>query len=211
MLKRGIWILSVCLLFSCSAGEYKQVCIKTIFGTVRIQLLNETPIHRDNFIKLAKEGYYNGLLFHRVIPGFMIQGGDPESRNCSPRKVLGAGGPGYKLDAEIGALHFRGALAAARNDDPKLRSFGSQFYIVQGKPVTDEILDQVEASFRFTYTPEQRERYKKEGGSPFLDRQYTVFGYVVDGMEMVDEMMKVERDEYDRPTTNLEMNVKISR
>jgi peptidyl-prolyl cis-trans isomerase B (cyclophilin B) len=202
-----------CLLLSCnSGGGGTFALIETDQGNIKIKLYDSTPKHRDNFVKLANEGYYDGLLFHRVISGFMIQGGDPDSRNAPPGQLIGQGGPGYEIDAEIGAPHFRGALAAARQPDmvnPQKKSSGSQFYIVQGKSVTDQELDAQQQRKGFQYTPEQRKLYSQIGGTPFLDGDYTVFGEVVEGMEVVDKIANMPRNQQDRPNQDVKMKVKI--
>lgn len=189
--------------------EGQKFVITTPQGTMTGVLYNETPIHRDNFIKLIKEGFYDGLLFHRVIQGFMIQGGDPDSKGAAAGAPLGAGGPGYTLTAEIlpQFIHKRGALAAARMGDgmnPKRESSGSQFYIVQGKPVTQEELDG-----KGFYTEEQMAVYKKVGGTPFLDQQYTVFGEIIDGFDVIDKIAAVQKDRGDRPVNNVVMKIEL--
>ena len=196
------------LLFSCDSGPRKAL-IETNYGDITIMLYDSTPKHRDNFVKLVKENYYDSLLFHRVIDGFMIQGGDPKSKNAPPGQSLGAGGPGYKVDAEIGAPHLRGAIAAARDGNPAKQSSGSQFYIVDGKSVSDSELDQSEQRHNFTYNQTQRELYKTEGGVAFLDGDYTVFGEVLEGMDVVDKIAQVEKDQKDRPATDVRMKIKM--
>jgi cyclophilin family peptidyl-prolyl cis-trans isomerase len=188
--------------------------IETNYGTMTVQLSNATPQHRDNFIKLAEEGFYDGTLFHRVIEGFMIQGGDPSSRNASPQQQLGTGGPGYTIPAEFAdsLVHVKGALSAARQGDqvnPEKRSSGSQFYIVQGKPLTDEALDNMEARKGIHYTPEQRTAYKTVGGTPFLDRDYTVFGHVVKGLDVLDKIAAVATNPGDRPKEDVVIKMKV--
>lgn len=172
-------------------AKRKVIEIVTDFGTMRAELSNLTPKHRDNFVKLAEEGFYNGLLFHRVMEGFMIQGGDPESRNAPANKQLGNGGPGYTIPAEFrnGLHHYKGALAAARQGgpiNPQKASSGSQFYIVDGNPVGDAQLNQHQSRMNFSYTEAERNYYKQNGGAHFLDQDYTVFGYVGEGMEVID-------------------------
>lgn len=210
---RNIWLGMALVLMlgfsSCQKDEFTHAEIITDFGNIEVILYNSTPRHRDNFIKLANEGYYDDLLFHRVVNGFMIQGGDPDSKDAAPGQALGRGGPGYKIDAEIGAPHLRGALAAARDGNPLKQSSGSQFYIVQGRPVKDEALDQMEAQKNIKYSPEQREVYKNEGGSPFLDGEYTVFGEVVSGMEVVDQIAGMDTDPNNRPLEDVRMKVRI--
>lgn len=205
----GLGLVLMLGLSSCQKDEFTHAEITTDFGTIEVILYNNTPKHRDNFIKLAEEGFYDDLLFHRVVNGFMVQGGDPDSKDAAPGQALGRGGPGYQIDAEIGAPHLRGALAAARDGNPLKRSSGSQFYIVQGRPVTEEALNQMEAQKSIKYSPEQREVYKNEGGSPFLDGEYTVFGEVISGMEVVDQIAEMNTDPNNRPTEDVRMKVRI--
>lgn len=198
---------------SCQSSSNETIAvIETDYGNIKVKLYDSTPKHKENFVKLAKEGFYDGTLFHRVIPNFMIQGGDPDSKNAAPGQRLGMGGPGYEIDPEIGALHFRGALAAARKPDqvnPQRRSSGSQFYIVQAGPVPPDQLNQIEQQKGLRYTPEQRERYLKEGGTPFLDNDYTVFGEVIEGMDVVDKIANLPRDPFDRPQQDVRMKIRI--
>lgn len=203
-----------CSIYSFSQNE-TTVLIKTDSGDIKIKLYNKTPKHRDNFIKLVKEGYYNGTLFHRVIKGFMIQGGDPDSRNAKPEAELGNGGPTYTIDAEFipEYFHKRGVLAAAREGDdvnPKKASSGSQFYIVQGKIWDDEKLDKIDKKYKKNFTPQQREVYKTFGGAPHLDGDYTVFGEVIEGMEVVDKIANTQtRQKDDRPLKDISMTITI--
>lgn len=185
--------------------------IETEYGTMLAELSNGTPKHRDNFLKLAEEGYFNDLLFHRVINGFMIQGGDPDSRNAPAGKVLGMGGPSYQVPAEFvdSLVHVKGAIAAARTSNPEKKSSGSQFYIVQGSKVSNEMLNQIESGRRFHYTPEQREEYLANGGTPQLDREYTVFGQVLEGLDVIDKIAAVERDRNDRPVKDVKMKIRV--
>ncbi len=189
--------------------------ISTGFGDMELMLYNETPYHRDNFVKLVNEGFYDSLLFHRVILNFMIQGGDPESKNAEAGKMLGNGGPGYTIPAEFvsGKFHKKGALAAARMGDemnPTKASSGSQFYIVQGQKFTEEQIDQVLIGQRgMQISPEQREAYTTVGGSPWLDGQYTVFGEVVKGFEVIDAIATVKTDRSNRPLEDVRMTIKI--
>lgn len=188
--------------------------ITTPYGVMVAELYDATPQHRDNFLKLAEEGFYNDLLFHRVIDGFMIQGGDPNSRNADVGVPLGAGGPGYQVPAEFvdSLVHVKGAIAAARTGDnvnPQKMSSGSQFYIVQGSQIDENTLNSLEKRKGFTYSPEQRKAYLELGGTPFLDRDYTVFGRVVKGLEVIDAIAKVKKDARDRPIENVTMTVKV--
>lgn len=204
----GLLILAA--IAGCTPNDgYTYALISTDFGDMKVKLYNSTPQHRDNFIKLAGEGYYDGTLFHRVIQGFMIQGGDPDSRDATPGAQLGMGGPGYTIPAEIGALHIKGALSAARTQNPQKASSGSQFYIVQGSPQTDQQLQSVAQRTGRPYSQAQIDLYKELGGTPQLDYEYTVFGEVVEGMEVIDEIAKVATAMADRPVEDVKMTVKL--
>lgn len=189
------------------------VLIETPEGNMIAELSDATPLHQDNFTKLADEGFYDSLLFHRVIRNFMIQGGDPNSRNAPKNRRLGSGGPGYQIDAEFvdSLAHVKGALAAARTNNPKKRSSGSQFYIVQGKPVTEAELDKQEAQYQFRYPSEVRETYLELGGTPFLDQNYTVFGRVIEGLEVIDRIARQRTASGDRPTEDVWMRIRLIR
>lgn len=185
-----------------------RVLISTSMGDIAIVLYDETPEHRDNFVKLAREGFYEGILFHRVIEGFMIQAGDPMSRDAAPGESLGSGGPGYTLPAEIveGLFHQKGALAAARQGDqvnPERRSSGSQFYIVQGRAWSEAELNQMEQQRGTAFTEAAREAYTTVGGTPHLDDAYTVFGQVVEGLDVVDRIASVQTGRGDRPAEDV--------
>ena len=260
------------LLISSACGQNKDkdqlITIKTEFGDMVAILYDETPLHKENFIKLAKDGTYNGSLFHRVIPGFMIQGGDPTSKNAPAGTALGQGGPGYTIPAEFNPKYFheRGALSAARLGDaqnPKKESNGSQFYIVQGtiwndqglqqfrvdqnklmtglrkmfeqpqfKPMLDSLNQLYMAGDMNAYMagltaaapkveqftgekitrtiPADREKiYKTVGGSPHLDGEYTVFGKVIKGLEVIDKIAASSRDGMDRPLQNVKMDITV--
>lgn len=201
----------VSLMMSCNQDKQTHVLIETEYGTMEAILYNETPLHRDNFIKLAKEGFYNDLLFHRVIQGFMIQGGDPNSKGAAENQPLGSGGPGYRIDAEIGQPHFKGTLAAARTGagNPEKKSSGSQFYIVQGRPVSEANINNISKARNITYTPEQIARYKEVGGTAQLDGEYTVFGEVIVGLDVIDKIAAVETNERDRPLKDVKMQVRL--
>jgi len=195
-----------------TAPERCLVEIETDFGTMTAELYNSTPKHRDNFIKLAEEGYFEDLLFHRVINGFMIQGGDPDSRNAPAGKMLGMGGPSYQIPAEFvdTLAHVKGALAAARTSNPEKKSSGSQFYIVQGGgPMKEEMLNQIEMQKGFHYTPELRKEYLELGGTPFLDRDYTVFGRVIKGLDVIDKIAAVKTAPGDRPVQDVKMKMRV--
>lgn len=193
--------------------------IRTDLGRMVVALYNETPQHRDNFLKLVRTGAYDSLLFHRVIPGFMVQGGDPDSKTAAPGVALGKGGPDYTLPAEIvpGRVHTRGALAAARQADevnPERQSSGSQFYLVHGKTFDAADLEQVAArNARYgtpvTYTEEQKQAYATKGGAPHLDGAYTVFGEVVEGLDVLDAIALTPCDGRDRPLSDLRFYMRI--
>jgi len=218
-MKRWIALLLNCLIvisaFSQKDSTIKKkdrkrdVLMQTTMGDIVIRLSDSTPLHRDNFLKLVKVGYYDSVLFHRVIQNFMIQGGDPNSKNASPGVSLGNGGPNYTIPAEFRTtlFHKKGVIAAARmgdNANPTKASSGSQFYIVQGKPFTEGGLDSVE-TFRLNgrkIPVAQREVYKTLGGTPHLDQGYTVFGEVVKGLDVVDKIAAVQTSkaqDRDRP------------
>jgi cyclophilin family peptidyl-prolyl cis-trans isomerase len=266
---KGTLILASILLFSCGNaqdnGENRPlVLIKTDFGDMKVALYNETPKHRDNFIKLAKEGFFDGTLFHRVIQEFMIQGGDPDTRNAQPDQRLGNGGPGYVIDNEINPklLHRKGALAAARQGDqtnPEKKSSGSQFYIVQGvvfpadnlqgleeegtqkladshmrqlvrenedsikmyqqtvnQPAFDKLIArlQIQAMEKAKLTPfklteDQKQVYTTVGGTPHLDGNYTVFGEVIEGLQVIDSIASQPTGAKDRPLRDIKMEIKV--
>lgn len=194
------------------AEERPEVLIETTMGNIRVALYNETPLHRDNFLKLIREyHYYDSLLFHRVIPDFMIQAGDPYSKNAPKGAVLGDHSLDYTIPAEIRLpqiYHKRGALAAAREPDmvnPKRESSSSQFYIVYGRKQDERGLQRGRDNLRQLFgdsikmTDEMREAYTTVGGTPHLDGGYTVFGEVLEGMDVVDRIQRVQRDANDRP------------
>lgn len=277
-MKQNFWILLIilaCSAVACKSGQKKDgnmeketvLKIETSMGDIKVKLYNETPKHRDNFIKLAKDGTYNGTLFHRVIKDFMVQAGDPESKNAPKGKMLGSGDVGYTVPAEFvypKYFHKKGALSAARQGDevnPKKESSGCQFYIVTGKVFNDSTLlnmeqqknqNKVTEAFSalaqkhmkeiykmrkandqdglyalqdtlfiqaeaeaakqpdFHFTPEQIKAYTTVGGTPHLDGEYTVFGEVVEGMDIVDKIQQVKTDRSDRPEEDVKIiNVSV--
>ena len=277
-MKQNFWILLIilaCSAVACKSGQKKDgnmeketvLKIETSMGDIKVKLYNETPKHRDNFIKLAKDGTYNGTLFHRVIKDFMVQAGDPESKNAPIGKMLGSGDVGYTVPAEFvypKYFHKKGALSAARQGDevnPKKESSGCQFYIVTGKVFNDSTLlnmeqqknqNKVTEAFNalaqkhmkeiykmrkandqdglyalqdtlfiqaeaeaakqpdFHFTPEQIKAYTTVGGTPHLDGEYTVFGEVVEGMDIVDKIQQVKTDRSDRPEEDVKIiNVSV--
>lgn len=272
-MKKVLFYISIALMASCliSAKSNRKkptlVLIETQYGNMKVKLYNETPLHKQNFVNLVKEHFYDSLLFHRVIEDFMIQGGDPESKNAKSGQMLGAGDHGERIPAEFveGKFHKRGALAAARDNNPEKKSSGCQFYIVQGRVFSNKDLDHIEeqhnasvkqgvlnkyfrtdasnddqkalvkfqrandfASFNhycdslidllvakdstislFKFTDEQRKEYTTNGGAPFLDGDYTVFGEVIEGLNVIDSIASVETDQNDRPLSDVIMKMKI--
>ena len=187
----------------------KDVLLQTSYGDIIVRLSDSTPMHRDNFIKLTKIGFYDSVLFHRVIKNFMIQAGDPDSKNAPAGKPLGNGGPGYRIPAEFrqSLFHKKGVIAAARDNNSEKASSASQFYITQGKVHTDGSLDTIETDRLKRKIPAAlREVYKTVGGVPHLDQNYTVFGEVIKGIEVVDKIASVHTSkgpDRDRPVENV--------
>jgi len=205
-----LWLLAMpCL------GQSRQVLFETTEGNIRIELSDLTPVHRDNFVRLVDEHFYDSLLFHRVIKDFMIQAGDPTSRHAEPGATLGEGDVGYTLEPEFRVpqlYHRRGMVAMAREGDdvnPKRRSSGSHFYIVWGKTLSSKELETVQQRLdtltgnTVKMTAEMIQDYRRIGGTPHLDGQYTVFGEVVEGLDVVKRIMKVYTDDYDRPVDDV--------
>lgn len=216
MKKLLLVLLSFCMVSAAIAkkkkGNDNTVVIETEYGNMTVQLFDNTPKHRDNFIKITKDGFYDSTLFHRVIPQFMIQGGDPESKNAAPGVPLGGGDIGYRIDAEINDTNFHryGALAAARDNNPNKSSSGCQFYIVVGKKYTDAELDNLTQRTGRVYTPAQREVYKTLGGTPQLDGSYTVYGQVTEGMDVAEKIIMEPRNNMDRPDKDIRMKVRMA-
>ncbi|MEP6615036.1 MAG: peptidylprolyl isomerase [Ginsengibacter sp.] len=183
-------------------------------GTMILRLYDSTPLHRDNFKKLLQQHYFDSLMFHRIIKDFMIQGGDPDSKNALPGIELGNGGPGYSVPAEFDTslFHKKGVIAAAREGDavnPLKASSGSQFYIVQGKKYTDAEMDAIENAKNIKIPESHRVVYRTIGGTPFLDMNYTVFGEVESGMDVIDKIAGAARDARNRPLQDIRMKMEI--
>lgn len=193
-----------------------RVKVTTDSGVMVIRLYDKTPLHRDNFIKLANEHFFDSLLFHRVIQSFMIQGGDPQSKYAPPGQPLGMGDVGYTIPAEFDTslFHKKGALAAARTPNPAKASSGCQFYIVQGAPVPDQQLAMLEMQKGIKYSAKQKSIYRTIGGTPFLDQDYTVFGEVESGLEVIDKIAAVPtimKGSADRPAGDVRMKIEVIR
>ena len=218
MIRSFIFIaLSSLFLFSCNQEKGpRQFVIETNYGNMTFELFDETPGHRDNFVKLVEEDFYDGTLFHRVMQNFMIQGGDPNSIDAAPGKRLGSGGPGYTIPAEIlpQFIHTKGALAAARQPDsvnPQKASSGSQFYVVHGSPVNPQMLEMFNQTRgdKFTYSAEQKSEYGSTTGTPNLDGDYTIFGRMISGFDVLDNIAVSETDRANRPLEDVVMKVKM--
>lgn len=200
-----------------AASKERLVEITTEYGVMIARLYDSTPKHRDNFIKLVQQKFYDSLLFHRVIKNFMIQGGDPTSKNADDAATLGSGSaPGDRTPAEFKpyAFHKKGALAAARDGNPEKASSNCQFYIVQGNKIDTAQLKQVEQNIKatnpsFSYSNQQKEIYQRIGGTPFLDQNYTVFGEVISGLNVLDKIAAVQTKPGDRPAKNVMMKIRL--
>ena len=217
-MKRVLFLIALAMGTStrlCAQTSTTEVLLETTMGNIRIALYDETPQHRDNFLKLTKMGSYDSLLFHRVIKDFMVQSGDIFSKNAKPGQLLGMGDYDYTQEPEFRLpkiFHRRGVVAAAREGDeknPERRSGASQFYIVWGKIYDDRRLDYTQTKLdsitngAVQLTPEMREVYKTIGGTPHLDGQYTVFGEVTEGLDLIEKMQLVETDKNDRPLEDI--------
>ena len=196
----------------------KLVEITTEYGVMIARLYDSTPLHRDNFLKLVQEKFYDSLLFHRVIKNFMLQGGDPTSKNADSTVSLGGGSaPGERIPAEFrpNFFHKKGALAAARDDNREKASSNCQFYIVQGNKIDTAQLNQVynqkvkNNNPNFVYSKQQKEIYQRIGGTPFLDQNYTVFGEVISGLNIIDKIAAIPTQPGDRPIKNVIMKIRL--
>ena len=187
------------------------VLVSTDLGNIKVKLYNKTPKHRDNFINLVKKGIYDSTLFHRVIASFMIQGGDPNSKNAKPGQALGNGEVGERIPAEFDSTlyHKRGVLAAARDGNPQKASSSCQFYIVQGRKFTEAELNNISLQTGKKFNKEKIKTYTTIGGTPHLDGDYTVFGEVIEGMDVVDKIATIQKDRNDRPLKDIRMKMVI--
>ncbi|MEN9523128.1 MAG: hypothetical protein RL065_1505 [Bacteroidota bacterium] len=203
-------VIAILLSVSVFAKKTKEVLVKmeTTEGTIVLKLYNETPLHRDNFIKMVKAHSYDSLLFHRVINHFMIQGGDPNSKHAKPNEMLGNGEMPIvgRIPAELKTelfIHKKGVLAAARDNNPEKASSNCQFYIVQGRKYTQAEITMLSQRNGIKYTPEQIEAYINQGGTPHLDGAYTVYGEVIEGLDIVDKIEDVKTGAADRPVEDV--------
>lgn len=221
-MKKLYYLAFFAFLVSCTASknsirnttQQHFVKIETDSGTMIAKLSNKTPLTTNNFLKLVKKHFYDRLLFHRVIQGFMIQGGDPDSKNAKKGQVFGEGGLGYTIPAEFDTslFHEKGALAMAReNDDvnPKKASSSTQFYIVEGRTFTNKDMDKIEERFKIIIPENHRRVYRTIGGAPFLDMNYTVFGQVIKGLDVIDKIASAPKDKNNRPLNDIKMKISI--
>jgi len=206
-MKKLLLILLISFIAIGAFAQKNKIKIVTEYGNIVLMLYDNTPKNTNNMVKLAKEHYYDSTLFHRCIPQFVIQGGDPASKQAKPGVPLGEGDLGYTVPAEINDsdYHKRGAVGVARDNTPDKSGSACQFYIVVGKKYTDDDLDKVSKKTGRIFTPAQREVYKTIGGTPHLDGNYTVFGEVIEGMDIVDKIANEKRDSHDRPLKDIKM------
>ncbi len=204
-MKKLIITLTALVVVANAFGQKTKVKMETTFGTITLMLYDKTPQNSNNMIKVAGDHGYDSTLFHRIIPEFMIQGGDPDSKHAKPGQALGSGGLNYKVPAEFNEEYFhkKGALAVARENTPDKAGSPTQFYIVVGKKYTEEQLTKMEGQSGRKFTAAQREAYKTVGGTPFLDNNYTVFGEVLTGMDVVEKIVLEPRDARDRPNNDV--------
>ncbi len=213
----SIYILLLISTISFAQKKSKKdylVTLNTKYGTLHMVLFDDTPLHKANFVKLVEKKFYDSLLFHRIIDGFMIQGGDPESKTAQPNQRLGGGGGNMEripYEFKANHVHRKGALAAARDNNPEKKSSACQFYIVQGKKLTDEEVTQVAQRNGMDYTTQQRAEYMILGGTPRLDNAYTVFGEVIDNLDLIDTIAKQPRDSADRPKEDIKMSMTVKK
>jgi peptidyl-prolyl cis-trans isomerase B (cyclophilin B) len=214
------FFVCILLLFSTISFAQKKskkdylVTLKTKYGSTHLVLYDDTPLHKANFIKLVQKKFYDSLLFHRIIDGFMIQGGDPESKLAQVNQRLGSGGGNLEripYEFKTNHVHKKGALAAARDNNPEKKSSACQFYIVQGKKMTDDEVTLVAQRNGMVYTTQQRAEYMILGGTPRLDNSYTVFGEAIDNLDLIDTIAKQPKDSADRPKEDIKMSITVKK
>ena len=218
-MKKNLILLNLLLISTLSFAQKKTkkdylVTLNTAFGKTHLILFDDTPLHKANFIKLVEKKFYDSLLFHRIIDGFMIQGGDPNSKTAKPNQRLGNGGDNLEripYEFKSNHPHRKGALAAARDNNPEKKSSACQFYIVQGKKLSDEEITAIAANNKMDYTTKQRADYMILGGVPRLDNNYTVFGEAIDNLDLIDTIAKQIKDTADRPKTDIKMSMTVKK
>jgi len=218
-MKKHFFVCTLLLISTISFAQKKSkkdylVTLKTKYGSTHIVLYDDTPLHKVNFIKLVHKKFYDSLLFHRIIDGFMIQGGDPESKTAKPNQRLGGGGGNLEripYEFNNNHVHKKGALAAARDNNPEKKSSACQFYIVQGKKMTDDEVTIVAQRNGMDYTTLQRADYMILGGTPRLDNSYTVFGEAIDNLDLIDTIAKQAKDSADRPKEDIKMSMTVKK
>jgi peptidyl-prolyl cis-trans isomerase B (cyclophilin B) len=218
-MKKHFFVCTLLLFSTISFAQKKSkkdylVTLKTKYGSTHLVLYDNTPLHKANFIKLVQKKFYDSLLFHRIIDGFMIQGGDPESKSAQPNQRLGSGGGNLEripYEFKTNHVHKKGALAAARDNNPEKKSSACQFYIVQGKKMTDDEVTLVAQSNGMDYTTQQRAEYMILGGTPRLDNNYTVFGEAIDNLDLIDRIAKQPKDSADRPKEDIKMSMTVKK
>lgn len=218
-MKKHFFVYTLLLISTITFAQKKSkkdylVTLNTKYGTTHLVLFDDTPLHKANFIKLVEQKFYDSLLFHRIIDGFMIQGGDPESKTAKPNQRLGGGGGNMEripYEFKTNHVHKKGALAAARDNNPEKKSSACQFYIVQGVKMTDEEVSQVAQNNGMSYTTQQRAEYMILGGTPRLDNAYTVFGEAIDNLDLIDTIAKQPRDSANRPKEDIKMSMTVKK
>jgi cyclophilin family peptidyl-prolyl cis-trans isomerase len=218
-MKKYIFLSILLLISTLSFAQKKSkkdylITLKTKFGTTHLVLFDDTPLHKANFIKLVNQKFYDSLMFHRIIDGFMIQGGDPDSKTAKPNQRLGGGGGNMEripYEFKPNHVHKKGALAAAHDGNAEKKSSACQFYIVHGKKFTDDEITALAQRNGMNYTTQQRAEYMILGGYPRLDNGYTVFGEAIDNLDLIDTIAKQPRDAANRPNEDIKMSMTVKK